>query len=76
MKFESGVHRVQRVPMTESSGKIHTSATVAVLPEAKEIDIEILPNEIRIDTMRASGTEVNMLIQRTLPFALPICLQE
>ena len=56
LKFESGVHRVQRVPMTESSGRIHTSAaTVAVLPEAKEIDIEILPNEIRIDTMRASG---------------------
>ena len=56
LKFESGVHRVQRVPTTESSGRIHTSAaTVAVLPEAKEIDIEILPNEIRIDTMRASG---------------------
>tara|TARA_A100001015_G_scaffold33551_1_gene37202 strand:- start:476 stop:1540 length:1065 start_codon:yes stop_codon:yes gene_type:complete len=56
LKFESGVHRVQRVPATESSGRIHTSAaTVAVLPEAKEIDIEILPNEIRIDTMRASG---------------------
>ena len=56
LKFESGVHRVQRVPMTESSGRIHTSAaTVAVLPEAKEIDVEILPNEIRIDTMRASG---------------------
>ncbi len=56
LKFESGVHRVQRVPATESSGRIHTSAaTVAVLPEAKEIDIDILPNEIRIDTMRASG---------------------
>ena len=55
LKFESGVHRVQRVPMTESSGRIHTSAaTVAVLPEAKEIDKK-LPNEIRIDTMRASG---------------------
>ncbi len=56
LKFESGVHRVQRVPATESSGRIHTSAaTVAVLPEAKEIDIEISPNEIRVDTMRASG---------------------
>ena len=56
LKFESGVHRVQRVPTTESSGRIHTSAaTVAVLPEAKEIDIEILPNQIRVDTMRASG---------------------
>ncbi|MDC3067800.1 peptide chain release factor 1 [Paracoccaceae bacterium] len=56
LKFESGVHRVQRVPATESSGRIHTSAaTVAVLPEAKEVDIEIVPTEIRIDTMRASG---------------------
>ncbi len=56
LKFESGVHRVQRVPTTESSGRIHTSAaTVAVLPEAKEIDIEISANEIRIDTMRSSG---------------------
>ncbi|WP_454289283.1 peptide chain release factor 1 [Rhizobium arsenicireducens] len=56
MKFESGVHRVQRVPETEASGRIHTSAaTVAVLPEAEEIDIEIRPEDIRIDTMRASG---------------------
>jgi len=56
MKFESGVHRVQRVPATESQGRIHTSAaTVAVLPEAEEIDIEIRPEDIRIDTMRASG---------------------
>jgi len=56
LKFESGVHRVQRVPDTEASGRIHTSAaTVAVLPEAEEIDIEIRPEDIRIDTMRASG---------------------
>ncbi len=56
MKFESGVHRVQRVPATETSGRIHTSAaTVAVLPEAEEIDVEIRPEEIRIDTMRSSG---------------------
>lgn len=56
MKFESGVHRVQRVPETESGGRIHTSAaTVAVLPEAEEVDIEIRPEDIRIDTMRASG---------------------
>lgn len=56
MKFESGVHRVQRVPETESGGRIHTSAaTVAVLPEAEELDIRIDPNEIRIDTMRSSG---------------------
>jgi len=57
LKFESGVHRVQRVPTTESSGRIHTStATVAVLPEAEDIgDIEINPNDIEVDTYRASG---------------------
>ena len=56
LKFESGVHRVQRVPDTEGSGRIHTSAaTVAVLPEAEDIDIEIRNEDIRIDTMRASG---------------------
>ncbi len=56
LKFESGVHRVQRVPETESQGRIHTSAaTVAVLPEAEEIDIEIPAEDVRIDTMRASG---------------------
>ncbi|SMX36761.1 peptide chain release factor 1 [Maliponia aquimaris] len=56
LKFESGVHRVQRVPETESGGRIHTSAaTVAVLPEAEEVDIRIDPNDIRIDTMRSSG---------------------
>ncbi|MBX0313176.1 MAG: peptide chain release factor 1 [Sulfurihydrogenibium sp.] len=56
LKYESGVHRVQRVPETESSGRIHTStATVAVLPEAAEIDIEIKPEELKIETMRASG---------------------
>lgn len=56
LKFESGVHRVQRVPATEASGRIHTSAaTVAVLPEAEDIDIEIRAEDIRIDTMRASG---------------------
>jgi peptide chain release factor 1 len=56
LKFESGVHRVQRVPETEASGRIHTSAaTVAVLPEAEEIDVEVRPEDIRIDTMRSSG---------------------
>ena len=56
LKFESGVHRVQRVPETEAGGRIHTSAaTVAVLPEAEEVDIEIPASDIRIDTMRASG---------------------
>ncbi|WP_284372325.1 peptide chain release factor 1 [Sulfitobacter pacificus] len=56
LKYESGVHRVQRVPTTESGGRIHTSAaTVAVLPEAEDVDIEINANDIRIDTMRSSG---------------------
>jgi len=56
LKYESGVHRVQRVPETESGGRIHTSAaTVAVLPEAEDVDIEINPNDLRIDTMRSSG---------------------
>ncbi len=56
LKFESGVHRVQRVPTTESGGRIHTSAaTVAVLPEAEEVDIEIDPGDLRVDTYRASG---------------------
>ncbi len=56
LKFESGVHRVQRVPQTESSGRIHTSAaTVAVLPEVEEVDIKIEDNNLRIDTYRASG---------------------
>jgi len=56
LKFESGVHRVQRVPETESGGRIHTSAaTVAVLPEAEDVDISIDANDLRIDTMRASG---------------------
>lgn len=56
LKYESGVHRVQRVPDTETQGRIHTSAaTVAVLPEVEDIDIEVRPEDIRIDTMRASG---------------------
>ncbi len=57
LKFESGVHRVQRVPATESSGRIHTSAaTVAVLPEAEEVDIAIDEGDLRVDTFRASGS--------------------
>lgn len=56
LKFEGGVHRVQRVPSTESQGRIHTStATVAVLPEAEETDVEISPNDLRIDVYRSSG---------------------
>ncbi len=65
LKYESGVHRVQRVPVTESSGRIHTStATVAVLPEAEEVEIAIKPDEIRIDLFRsggAGGQNVNKL---------------
>ena len=56
MKFEAGVHRIQRVPVTETCGRIHTStATVAVLPEAEEVEVEIRPEDLRIDTYRASG---------------------
>lgn len=56
LKFEAGVHRVQRVPVTESQGRIHTSTvTVAVLPEAEEADIQINPNDLRIDVYRSSG---------------------
>jgi peptide chain release factor 1 len=56
MRFESGVHRVQRIPVTESSGRIHTSAvTVAVLPEAEDVDVEINDNDLRIDVYRSSG---------------------
>ena len=56
LKFESGVHRVQRVPETETQGRIHTStATVAVLPEADEVELEIDPKDLKIDTFRSSG---------------------
>jgi len=56
MKFESGVHRVQRVPQTEASGRIHTSAaSVAVLPEAQEVDIQIAEKDLKIDVFRSSG---------------------
>jgi peptide chain release factor 1 len=56
LRYESGVHRVQRVPQTEAQGRIHTSAaTVAVLPEAEEVDLEIDPNDLRIDVFRSSG---------------------
>jgi peptide chain release factor 1 len=56
LRYESGVHRVQRVPETEASGRIHTStATVAVLPEAEEVEVEIRPDDLKMDTYRASG---------------------
>src|SRR5690625_2438230 len=64
LKFENGAHRVQRVPETEASGRVHTStATVAVLPEAEEVDVEIKNEDVKIDTYRASGAggqHVNM----------------
>jgi len=60
LKFEAGVHRVQRVPSTESQGRIHTStATVAVLPEAEETDVEINPNDLRIDVYARADTVAN-----------------
>ena len=56
LKYESGVHRVQRVPKTETSGRVHTSAaTVAILPEAEDVDIDIKDSDLKIDTYRASG---------------------
>jgi peptide chain release factor 1 len=56
LKYERGVHRVQRVPATESQGRVHTSTvTVAVMPEAEEVDVEIHPNDLRVDVMRAGG---------------------
>jgi len=56
LKYESGVHRVQRIPKTESQGRVHTSAaTVAVLPEAEDVDVNINPADISFETMRSSG---------------------
>ncbi len=74
MKFESGVHRVQRVPKTESQGRIQTStATVAVLPEAEEIDVQINQSDLRIDTYCASGLAVSALTPLIPPCASPTC---
>ncbi len=75
LKYESGVHRVQRVPATETQGRIHTStATVAVLPEAEEVDIEIRPEDLRIETCRsggAGGQHVNRTESAVQIFHLP-----
>ena len=66
LKYEMGVHRVQRVPATEAQGRIHTStATVAVLPEAQEVDIEIKPEDLEINVCRASG-HANLIAPGTL----------
>lgn len=73
LKFESGAHRVQRVPATESQGRIHTSAiTVAILPEAEEVDVKIDPNDIRVDVFRSSGPAASPSTPRTRPSASPI----
>lgn len=75
LKYESGVHRVQRVPVTETQGRIHTStATVAVLPEAEEVDVEIRPEDLRIETCRsggAGGQHVNRTESAVQIFHLP-----
>ena len=77
LKFESGVHRVQRVPLTETSGRIHTStATVAVLPKLEEVDVSINPSDLRIDVYRASGSGGSTLILPILRYVLLIFLQE
>ena len=74
LKFESGAHRVQRVPATESGGRIHTStATVAVLPEAEEVDVEIDEKDIRIDVFCSSGPGGQSVNPPSPRSASPIC---
>lgn len=74
LKYEAGGHRVQRVPVTESGGRIHTSAaTVAVLPEIGELDFKLDPKDLQIDTYRSSGAGGSMSIKQRAPSASPIC---
>ena len=74
LKFESGVHRVQRVPETEAQGRIHTSAaTVAVLPEPEEVEIEIDDKDLRIDTYRVRAPAASTSTRPTAPSASPTC---
>lgn len=69
LKYEGGVHRVQRVPATETQGRIHTStATVAVMPEAEEVDIEIRPEDLRIEVCRSGGAGGQHVNKRNPPF--------
>jgi len=77
LKYESGVHRVQRVPLTEASGRIHTStATVAMLPEANEVDVRIDDKDLRIDIFNASGHGARTSRKTPPPFASLICQRE
>ncbi len=70
LKFESGAHRVQRIPATESGGRIHTStSTVSVMPEMEEFDIEILDSDIRVDTFCSSGAGGNRSIRQSRRYA-------
>ena len=74
LKYVSGVHRVQRVPETETGGRVHTSAaTVAVLPEAEEIDLEINDSDLKIDTYRASGAGGQHVNKTESALALRYC---
>jgi len=72
LKFERGVHRVQRVPVTESAGRIHTSTvTVAVLPEAEDVDVQVAEKDIRVDVYRSSGPGGQVSTPPTRPCASP-----